>query len=130
MGIPRKELVGQNAGLVNGVYCDDYTAALNRFASVDEVFGENREAIARGEQGTVARLTMGTLGKSEYEAHLAALVMTAANAGEWRAVERGPQHMSGLEEVTRKHFGHVTEYQGQTFLLPSAMYLVYCNDQR
>ncbi len=129
MTIPRKELVGQNVRLVDGVYSDDYLTALNQFASVDEVFGEQKEAIAKGEQNPVARLIMGTLGKSEYENHLFALVMIAAKAGEWKAVERGPQHMPGLDVVTEKHFGHVTKYQDRTFLLPSAMYLTYCKEQ-
>lgn len=129
MTIPSKQLVGQNAGLVDGVYSDDYLKALNQFVTVDEVFGEQREAIAKGEWTSVARLVMGTIGQSEYENHLAALVMKAAKVGEWRAVERESRHMPGLERVTEKHFGYVVKYKNKTFLLPSAIYLTYCDEQ-
>ncbi len=126
MAIPGEELVGQNARLAGGVYSDDYMNALNQFATVDDVFGEHKEAIAKGKHDPVARLVIGTLGKSEYENHLVALVMTAAKADEWRAVERGPEHMPGLDVVTQKHFGYVTKYGGKTFLLPSPVYVTYC----
>ena len=129
MAIPNRELVGKNARLDNGVYSDDYMATLNQFATVDEVFGEHREAIAAGEN-VVGSLVMGTLSKSEYENHLVSLVMNAAKAGEWRAVVREPgRHFAGLDAVTDKHFGHVTEHEGKKFLLPSALYVVYCNEQ-
>jgi len=129
MKIPDKTLIGKNAELVEGVYSDDYMNALNNFASVDEVFGKNKEAIAKGENTPVARLIMGTLDKAEYENHLVSIIMTAAKNGEWRAINRGLQHMPGLDEVTRRHFGHVTNYKGQTFLLPSPMYLTYCKEK-
>ncbi len=129
MAIPGKELVGKNANLVDGVYSDNYLIALNQYASVDYVFGEHTEAIAQGEYDAVARLVMGTLGEVEYESHLVALVMTAAEAGEWKAVEIEPRPLPGLDVVTKKHFGHVTQYQGKTFLMPSAMYLAYCKEQ-
>jgi len=129
MTIPNKELVGKNPKLEDGVYTDDYMNALNEFARVDEVFRESKAAIASGEN-IVGRLVMDTLGKSEYENHLVAIVMSAAEAGEWRAVVReSEKHIPGLDTVTRKHFGHVTAYQGKTFLLPSVSYVVYCNDR-
>lgn len=130
MAIPNKQLVGQNASITDGVYTDDYIAALNKFATVDEVFRENKEAIAKGEMTPVATLIMGTLGKTEYELHLVSLVMTAAEAGEWRAVERKKHNQyDGLDAVVKNNFGHVTEFEGKTFLLPSAMYIVYCNER-
>ncbi len=130
MAIPGKELVGKNARLNEGIYSDDYMAALNEFATVDEVLGEHKEAIANGEQNPVCRLAWGTLGKCEYENHLVSLVMTAAKAGEWRAVERiHGRQIEGLDVVTDKHFGYVTEHEGKTFLLPSTFYLVYCKAQ-
>ena len=130
MTIPTKELVGQNATLTDGVYSDDYMTALNQFAPVDEVMGEHREAIALGEHGgPVAGLVMNTLGKSEYENHLVSLVMTAAMKGEWRAVNRSRMQMAGLDVVVEKHFGYVAKLEDKTFLLPSAMYVVYCKEQ-
>ena len=130
MTIPRKELVGKNAKSSDRVYFDSYMDELNKFASVDEVFGKHRTAIANGESCPVSNLVMDTLGKSEYENHLVALVMTAAKAGEWRAVLREPRkHTEGLKAVTEKHFGYVVEHEGQTFLLPSALYVVYCKQQ-
>ncbi len=129
MAIPGKELVGKNARLNEGIYSDDYMDALNEFATVNEVLGEHREAIANGEQNPIFRLVSGTLGKCEYENHLVDIVMTAAKAGEWRAVEREPRHKPGLSVVTDKHFGYVTEHEGKTFLLPSALYLTYCKAQ-
>ena len=129
MVIPRKELVGRNAKLQNGVYSDDYMTALNQFATVDEVFNQQKEHIAAGEI-VVGRLVMDTLGKSEYENHLVALVMTAARAGEWRAVIRNPMvHNRGLDVVTEKHFGYVVEQEGKKFLLPSVLYVMYCQAQ-
>ena len=130
MTIPGRELVGQNAQLVGGTYTDDYMVALNQFVTVDEVLGENRQAIAKGEHTPVARLVMDTLGKCEYENHLVALVMAAAKAGEWKAVKRGQQHMPGLDVVVDENFGYTTKYQGKTFLLPSAMYLAYCKEKK
>ena len=126
MGIPNKILVGQNPSLVDGVYSDDYLRALNEFASVDEVFGEKKQAIAEGERNAVAMIVMDTLGKSEYEQHLVALVMRAAKAGEWRAVERTT--IWGLDRVVEKYYGHVTKFEDKTFLLPSATYLAYCKE--
>ena len=130
MTIPGKELVGKNARLEDGIYSDDYMAALNEFATVDEVFGKHKEAIAARKHNPIDRLVMDTLGVSEYENHLVALVITAAKAEEWKAVERKPgKHIEGLDVVTEKHFGYVTEHEGKTFLLPSAFYLVYCKAQ-
>lgn len=129
MAIPSKKLVGKNQVLVDRVYSDDYIKALNRYVSVDEVFGEHKKEISKGEFCPVARFTMGALSKLEHENHLVALVMRAARAGEWRAVERGPEHRSGLDEVTEKSFGYVIRYQDKTFLLPSARYLAYCKEQ-
>ncbi|MBU0761361.1 MAG: hypothetical protein KJ600_03925 [Nanoarchaeota archaeon] len=129
MTIPNKELVGKNPRLKDGVYSDDYMAALDQFATVDEVFGKHREAIANGEH-VVARLVMGTLGRCEYESHLVSLVMGAAKAGEWRAVVREPgRHFEGLDVVTERHFGHITKLEGKTYLLPSALYIAYCNEK-
>lgn len=128
MAIPGKELIGENARLEDGIYSDDYMDALNQFATVDEVLGEHKEAIAKGEQNPISRLIADTLGKYEYEFHLVDIVMAAAKAGEWRAVERGPQQRPGLSAVTDKQFGYVTEHEDKTFLLPSAFYLTYCKE--
>src|SRR3989344_3502809 len=126
MAIPGRELVGKNSQLVDDVYSDDYMRALNSFATVDEVFGQHRKDIVGG-GSSVNRVVMGTLGRSEWEDHLVALVMVAAEAGEWRAVVREPnRHTAGLDEVEKRHFGYVTEYGEKTFLAPSAMYLAYC----
>lgn len=129
MTIPGKELVGKNAKLIEGVYFDDYMNTLNQLVSVDEVFRQHKKEIAEGQFDPVANLVMGTLGKSEYENHLVALVMTAAKTGEWRAVERGSQHMPGLDVVVNKNYGYVSELEGKTFLLPSLMYISYCKEQ-
>ncbi len=126
MTIPSKELVGKNPKLVNGAYIDDYMIALNEFATVNEVLGKHREAIADGNFHPTARVVMGTLDRFEYENHLAALIMVAAKTGEWRAVERGTLQKCGLEVVTERHFGYVVEHDGETFLLPSAKYLAHC----
>jgi len=128
MTIPNKRLVGINPRLDNEGYSDDYTDALNRFVSVREVFGEHKKSIAKGGR-EVGRLVMGTLGKSEYEEHLVSLVMRAANAGEWRGIKRGLGRQIGLNSVVKKGFGYVTEFQGEKILLPSALYVVYCDAQ-
>lgn len=126
MAIPKKELVGRNARIENGIYLDDYLTALNEFSSVDETFGKHKEAIAAGKDA-VASLVMGTLGRSEWENHLVALIMTAAKAGEWRAVFRDSfKHREGLDAVAEKNFGYVVEQNGETYLLPSAAYVSRC----
>ena len=130
MSIPQKDLVGKNARIEEkGVYRDDYLDALNKFAPVDEVFGKDRKAIAKGEWEPVANLVMDTLGKAEWENHLVAIVMTAAKEGEWRAVPRGPQHQDGLDEVVEKKYGFVVNL-GKKFLVPSAFYVNYCLAQK
>lgn len=127
MTIPRKELVGRNSRLENEVYLDDYMTALNEFATVDEVFGNQREAITNRHCSTVASLVMGTLGKAEHEFHLASIVMNAAKAGEWRAVVREPgKHYDGLDNVEHKGFGYVVDHEDKKFLLPTALYVTYC----
>lgn len=124
---PGKELVGRNARLEDGVYRDDYIAALNQFASVDEVFGEHRQAISKGDHYIVGNLVMGTLGRTEWENHLVSIVMNAAQSGEWRAVLREPRRQTeGLDAVTTNNYGHVVEHEGRKFLLPSALYVTYC----
>ena len=126
MVIPRKELVGRNARLEGDVYLDDYMDALNQFATVDEVFGEQKEAIASG-KNVIARLVMGTLGDSEYEKHLVSIVMNAAKAGEWRTVHRKKTYtLAGLDAVTRGNLGYVIEHGDEKFLLPSVNYVTYC----
>jgi hypothetical protein len=126
MKIPRKELVGRNRRLENGVYSDDYMTALNELVTVDEVFGGYRKQIAEGGIA-VGRLVMETLGKTEWENHLVSIVMTAAKTGEWRAVLRDPRNqLEGLEAVTDKNFGYVVQHESKTFLLPSALYVTYC----
>ncbi len=128
MAIPRKKLVGQNPTVVDRIYSDDYLKALNEMVTVDEVFGNQRTAIAKG-QPVVGRLVIGTLGRTEWENHLVSLVMTAAETGKWSAVVSEPdKHLPGLEEVQKRHFGYVTDYQGVKYLLPSAMYVAYCQE--
>ena len=129
MTIPSKKLVGQNARIEEGKYLDDYLEALNRFAPVEEVFGGYREGVAKGEYTPVARLIMDTLGKTECENHLVALVMAAAKSGKWSAVKRRGEYMAGLEVVVEKNFGYSVKNGNKTFLLPSALYLVYCKAQ-
>jgi hypothetical protein len=130
MTIPDRKLIGKNVKLDNGNYSDDYIAALNKFATVDEVFGQHKEAIAKGEQSPICRCVMGTLGKSEYENHLVSLIMIAARAGEWKAVIREPLTQNqGLETVMEKGFGYVVMNEGKKFLLPSAGYVVYCKER-
>ena len=126
MTIPGKELIGKNAQVSDKIYSDDYLRALNKFATVDEVFGQHRADIAAG-GNSVGTLVMETLGKSEWEEHLVSLVMTAAKAGEWRAVVREEgKHTEGLDVVVEKDLGYVTKHGDTTFLLPSAMYVSYC----
>ncbi len=142
MTIPTKELVGKNPLLAGELpiggpyhgkhiyrYYDEYTRALNGFARVDEVFSNHREAIAKGENYPISNLIMDALGKKEGENHLADIVMTAARAGEWKAIERLPHQRYGLYLVIEKHFGHLTNYKGKMFLLPSALYVVYCKEK-
>jgi hypothetical protein len=127
MTIPSKDLVGQDAKLVDGVYTDAYMKAINELVSPDTIFGADREEIVKGTMTSVGKFVMGTLGTLEHEYHLASLVMTAAEAREWRAVVREPgRHMAGLDAVVDKGFGHVATYNEKTFLLPSAHYLTYC----
>jgi hypothetical protein len=129
MSIPRKQLVGKNATLTDRGYSDDYLTALNEFATVDEVFGPYRKQIADG-GNVVGRLVMETLGRSEWENHLVSIVMTAAKAGEWRAVIRQPgRHDEGLDAVTEKRYGFIVQKDGKRFLLPSANYVAYCQAQ-
>ena len=127
--IPSKELIGQNASLNNGVYSDDYMIALNKFASVDEVLGKDKEGISKRRIDPIARIVMGTLGRSEYENHIGELLIVAANRGEWSAIERN-HHQNSLDVITKKHFGHVATYQDRTFLLPSAMYVTFCAEHK
>ena len=134
MSIPVIDLVGKNARLRGGIYTDKYMTALNEFATVDKIFGANREAIANGKRNLVLNLitttnTSGHLGRPEYEKHLLDFVMTAAKAGEWRAIKLGIQHAPGLDAVVEEHFGYVTVHKGKAFLLPSALYLIYCKEQ-
>lgn len=129
MTIPNKELVGKNARAQKDVYSDDYLKALNKFATVDEVFGEHKRKIANGEN-IIGALVMDTLGRSEWENHLVAIVMNAAKAGEWRAVVREPGMLvEGLDEITKKHFGFVVKHKGKKYLIPSALYVTYCQAQ-
>lgn len=129
MAIPGRELVGKNAQVCNGIYCDDYLRALNQFATVDEVFGQHKADIAAG-GNSVGRVVMETLGHYEWENHLVALVMGAAKAGEWKAVFREPmRHMEGLDRVEKKGFGYLAKQGDKTFLLPSAIYITYCKEQ-
>jgi len=122
-------LVGENARLENDVYYDDFMSVLNELVTVDEVLGEQREAIAKGETTPVANLVMGTLGVCEHENHLVSLVMEAARAGEWRAVSRGEGQIYGLDSVVEKGFGYVTEHEGKKYLLPSVHYIEHCRRQ-
>jgi hypothetical protein len=129
MKIPGKELVRRNASLRENRYSDDYLLTLNQFMNVNEVFGEHKAEVARG-GNVVGRLVMDTLGRSEYENHLVALVMAAAKTGEWSAVLRKPNiHEEGLDAVMEKRFGYVIEIEGKKFLLPSALYVSYCKAQ-
>jgi hypothetical protein len=128
MAIPRRELVGKNATVKNGIYSDEYLKALNNFATVDEVFGYYRKQIASG-GNAVGRLVMGTLGRTGWENHLVSLVMVAASVGEWRAVLREKHHNSGQEAVVDKNFGYFVDLGEKRFLLPSAHYISYCQAQ-
>ena len=134
MIIPGKKLVGWHQTIVDDIYNDDYLRALNKFASVDDVLGKDRDTIAKGEFNSIARIVMGTLGKEEYERHLAALLIVSAKAGTWQAVERVENQTNGLDVVKEKHFGHVIGYltaQGtRRFLMPSAMYVTYCKEHK
>ena len=128
MMIPRRELVGRNARLEEGIYRDDYLTELNKVMPVDEVFSGCREEIAHG-GNIVGRLVMETLRKIEWENHLVSIVMTAALSREWRAVFREPLiHDKGLDAVTKKHYGYVVEHEGKRFLVPSPLYVTYCKD--
>ena len=128
MAIPVKKLIGNNAKVHRGVYTDDYIGALNQFATVDEVLGSHKNAIARGKQDPICKIVMGTLGVIEFEDQLVSLVMKAARAGEWRAVKT-EAHPNWLKVVAEKNYGYVVEHEGKTYLLPSAYFLVHCKEE-
>ncbi len=129
MTIPDRKLVGKNAKIEDDIYRDDYLRALNQLVTVDEVFGKYREKIKNGKE-IIGDLVYDIFNKKKHEAHLVSLVMHAASAREWVAVVREPgKHIDGLDEVTEKCFGYVTDHKGKKFLLPSLAYVAYCNDK-
>ncbi|MEK6937222.1 MAG: hypothetical protein AABW58_04080 [Nanoarchaeota archaeon] len=126
MSIPRKKLVGKNPEVRNGIYNDDFLRELNKFATVNEVFGDKKNQIAKGDMTTVSGIVMGTLDRIENEYNLIALVMEAAEAGEWRAIEREPWQQQGLDKVVDKNLGFLTTYKDKLYLLPSPKYIAHC----
>lgn len=128
MPTPSKVLVGQNAKIIDEEYSDNYLKALNEFASVDEVFGENKEKVAGGNWDAVSSITANTLGDSIYEHNLIDIVVTAAGKGQWSAYNN-PKMTDGLKVASDKHYIHLTEHKGQIFSMPTTSYLRYCKER-
>lgn len=125
--IPTAKLIGERAHIVNLVYSDDYLQALNKFASVDEVLAGYRDQLQHWREPLV-KLVEGIVSVGEPELYLATLIQQAAEYGEWRAIEKTNLHSQILDEVVKRHCGHVTNFLGKNFLMPSASYVAYCKD--
>ena len=134
MTFPDKYSVGKNAEVVDERYNDDYLRALNEFCTVEDVFGGTAvESISIGNTLTLNRFVANSPLKSwEAEDLLKHFLYAATRSerGEWEAIEikEGDGLAKRVEEVG---FGIRTTFsEDKQFLVPTALFLAYCNNRK